>query len=158
MDTLTAFKWKVCCRNVKTFLWKGSYDAISSFPFSLECYKRMWIDKIPEVAKTKVSNLKRYSSKVKTLPRPPKTAHSNTPPHVYITVWKYLRKARERRLQSQRSVQPVRNHAICDRVQLLMLAKACNCFLMCAVLSVSLSKSIMFSKEGRGWESGGHSK
>ncbi len=41
--------------------------------------------------------------------------------------------------------------AICDHVQLLMLAKACNRFLMCAVLSVSLSlsKSITFSKEGR---------
>ncbi len=33
-------------------------------------------------------------------------------------------------------------------------AKACNRFLMCAVLSVSLSlsKSITFSKEGRGWK------
>ncbi len=42
--------------------------------------------------------------------------------------------------------------AICDRVQLLTLAKACNRFLMCAVLSVSLSlsKSIKFSEEGRG--------
>ncbi len=28
--------------------------------------------------------------KVKTLPRSPKTAHSNTPPHVYVTVWKDL--------------------------------------------------------------------
>ncbi len=28
--------------------------------------------------------------------------------------------------------------AICDRVQLLTLAKACNRFLICAVLSVSL--------------------
>ncbi len=37
--------------------------------------------------------------------------------------------------------------AIYDRVQLLTLAKACNRFLMCAVLSVSLSlsKSITFS-------------
>ncbi len=33
---------------------KGSYDAISSFTFSLECYKLFCIDKIPEVAKTKV--------------------------------------------------------------------------------------------------------
>ncbi len=48
-------------------------------------------------------------------------------------------------------------HAICDRVQLLSLAKACKRFLMCAVLSVSvsLSKSITFSKEGRGWKVGG---
>ncbi len=47
--------------------------------------------------------------------------------------------------------------AIYDRVQLLTLAKACNRFLMCAVLSVSLSlsKSIRFSKEGRGWKVGG---
>ncbi len=28
--------------------------------------------------------------KVKTLPRPPKTAHSNTPPHVYVMVWEVL--------------------------------------------------------------------
>ncbi len=34
--------------------FKGSYDAISSFAFSLECYKLIVIDKIPEVAKTKV--------------------------------------------------------------------------------------------------------
>ncbi len=49
--------------------------------------------------------------------------------------------------------------ASCDRVQLLTLAKACNCILMCAVLSVSLSlsKSITFSKEGKGWKVGGHS-
>ncbi len=42
--------------------------------------------------------------------------------------------------------------AICDRVQLLTLVKACNRFLMCAVLevSLSLSKLITFSKEGRG--------
>ncbi len=49
------------------------------------------IDKIPEVAKTKVSKPKRYSlsmflynSLSKTLPRPPKTAHSNTSPHKYL--------------------------------------------------------------------------
>ncbi len=35
------------------------------------------------------------------------------------------------------------------------LPKACNLFLMCAVLSVSLSKSITFSKKGRGWKVGG---
>ncbi len=37
-----------------------AFDVISSFPFSLECYK-LCIDKIPEVAKTKVSKPKRYS-------------------------------------------------------------------------------------------------
>ncbi len=39
---------------------KGSYDAISSFAFSLEGYKLI-IDEIPEVTKTKVSKPKRYS-------------------------------------------------------------------------------------------------
>ncbi len=39
---------------------KGSYDAISSFPFSLACYK-LFVHKIPEVPKTKVSKPKRYS-------------------------------------------------------------------------------------------------
>ncbi len=38
---------------------KGLYDAISSFAFFLECYKL--IDKIPGVAKTKVSKPKRCS-------------------------------------------------------------------------------------------------
>ncbi len=41
------------------------------------------------------------------------------------------------------------------RVQLLMLANACNRLLMCDVLSVSLLKSITFSKEGGGWKVGG---
>ncbi len=51
----------------------------------------LWIDKIPEVAKTKVSKPKINSYiKVKTLPRPPKTANLNTPPHVYIMVWEDL--------------------------------------------------------------------
>ncbi len=40
------------------------------------------IDKIPEVAKTKVSKPEIFYIKVKTLPCPPKTAHLNTPPHV----------------------------------------------------------------------------
>ncbi len=43
-----------------TGLLKGSHDVISSFSFSLECYK-LFIDKIPEVTKTKVSNPERYS-------------------------------------------------------------------------------------------------
>ncbi len=43
------------------FILKGSYYAISSFPFSLECYLAgLCIDKIPEVAKIKVSK-PRYS-------------------------------------------------------------------------------------------------
>ncbi len=72
---------------------KGSYDAISSFPLSLECYK-LCIDKIPEVAKTKVSKPKRYSlSKLRLCHAPLKQAHSNMPPHVYVTMWKYLRNA-----------------------------------------------------------------
>ncbi len=47
------------------------------------------MDKIPEVAKTKVSTPKRYSL-YKTRPHPHKTAHSNT--HVYITVWEDVHK------------------------------------------------------------------
>ncbi len=44
------------------------------------------IDKIPKVAKTKEI----FYIKVKTLPRPPKMAHSNKSPHVYIIVWEDL--------------------------------------------------------------------
>ncbi len=47
-------------RNSESLL-KGSYDAISCFAVSLECYKLFGIDKIPEVAKTKVPKPKRYS-------------------------------------------------------------------------------------------------
>ncbi len=50
-------------------------------------------DKIPEVAKTKVSKPKRYSLSKLRLPCPPKTGHSNTPPHVHATMWKYLHNA-----------------------------------------------------------------
>ncbi len=70
-------------------------------------------DKIPEVAKTKVSKPKRFFIKVKTLPHLPKRAHSNTPPHVYVTVWRERVREREReRITSQKSVKPVsfRNH------------------------------------------------
>ncbi len=63
---------------------KGSYDAVSSC-FSLRGVTSwLCIDKIPEVAKTKVSNPRRYSLlKVK-------TPYLNTPPHVYVTVWEDL--------------------------------------------------------------------
>ncbi len=62
---------------------KGSYDPISSIAYSLESNKLfMYIYKIPEVAKTKVSKPEIFYIKVKTLPRPPKTAHLNMPPHV----------------------------------------------------------------------------
>ncbi len=44
------------------------------------------IDKIPEVANTKEI----FFIKVQTPPRPPKTAHLNTPPHVFVTVWEDL--------------------------------------------------------------------
>ncbi len=53
----------------------------------------LFIDKIPEVAKTKVSKPKRYSLSKLRLPCTPKTAHSNTPPHVYVMMWKYLHNA-----------------------------------------------------------------
>ncbi len=39
---------------------KGSYDVISCFPLSLECYMLLRIYKICKVAKIKVSNSKRY--------------------------------------------------------------------------------------------------
>ncbi len=48
----------------------GSYDAISSFSFSLECYK-LCIDKIPEVTKTKVSTQRDILYK---------SSNSSTPP------------------------------------------------------------------------------
>ncbi len=34
-----------------------------------------------------------YSLSELRLPRPPKTVHANTPPHVYIMMWKYLHNA-----------------------------------------------------------------
>ncbi len=54
------------------------------------------IDKIPEVAKTQRSFKTKeiFFIKVKTRPRPPKTAHLNTPPHVYVTVWEDLQNNR----------------------------------------------------------------
>ncbi len=48
------------------------------------------IDNIPQVAKTSLKTKEIFFIKVKTLPHPPKTAHLNTPPHVYITVWEDL--------------------------------------------------------------------
>ncbi len=44
------------------------------------------------VTKLKVSHKMIYS-KVKADPDRAKTPHSNTPPHVYITMWKYLHNA-----------------------------------------------------------------
>ncbi len=72
----------------------------------------LYIDMIPEVAKTKVSQTKEILFiKVKTRPRPPKMAHSNTPPHVYIMVWeicktspKRTRKERRRNYYSRCSI------------------------------------------------------
>ncbi len=40
------------------------------------------------LGETKVSNPEIFFIKVKTRPRPPKTAHLNTSPQVYVTVWK----------------------------------------------------------------------
>ncbi len=51
------------------------------------------IDEIPKVAKTKVKPKEIFFRKVKTHPCPHKTAHSNTPPHAYVMIWKYLRNA-----------------------------------------------------------------
>ncbi len=71
-----------------------AFDVISSFPFSLECYK-LCIDKIPEVAKTKVSKPKRYSlSKLRLChtphhaPRIKKLKRSkHAQSHTQITLW-----------------------------------------------------------------------
>ncbi len=57
----------------------GSYDAISSFSFSLSVPSCLCIDKIPEVAKTKVSKPK------------PKTAHLNTPPRLRHCVGRFAK-------------------------------------------------------------------
>ncbi len=44
-------------------------------------------DNIPEVTKTNISKPNRYSlSKLRLVHAPPKTVHSITPPHVYVTV------------------------------------------------------------------------
>ncbi len=69
---------------------KGSYDVISSLPFSLECYKLFCIDKIPEVAKTK-SQTQRDILLLKL-----RLCHAllkrliQTRPYVYVTVWEDL--------------------------------------------------------------------
>ncbi len=73
------------------------------------------IDKIPEVAKTNISKPKRFSLSMLGLPRPLKTVHSNTPPHVYVTVCKYLRKAaqmytKRNTLFGLPKVDAIRNH------------------------------------------------
>ncbi len=69
-------------------LLKESYDAISSFAFSLECYEMFMYRQDPEVVKTKVSKPKRYSlSKLRLCHAPlkrliqthPYMSHSNTP-------------------------------------------------------------------------------
>ncbi len=68
----------VTCRNIL----KVSYNAISSFPFSLwSVTSWLCIDKIPEVAKTKVSKPKRCSL---SLPRPLKWL-IQTRPHMYTS-------------------------------------------------------------------------
>ncbi len=74
------------------FFWwieslKGSYDAVLFSLWSVTSW--LCIDKIPEVAKTKVSKPKRYSWSKSRPATPPKMAHLNTPPHVYVTtqIW-----------------------------------------------------------------------
>ncbi len=63
------------------------------------------IDKIPEVAKTQRSFKTKeiFFIKVKTRPRPPKTAHLNTPPHVYVTVWEDLQNTAQMYMQRKRA-------------------------------------------------------
>ncbi len=78
---------------------------ISSFPFSLECLQGcLCIDKIPKLAKTKSQKPKEiFFIKFKTRPRPPKTAHSNTPPHVYVTVWEDLHNTTQMYMQRKKA-------------------------------------------------------
>ncbi len=102
------------------YFLKGSYDAISSFLSLWSVTSCLCIDTIPEVAKTKVSK-EIFFIKVKTRPRSPKTAHSNTPPHVYVTVPnscvktppKCIRKERRRNYYSRCSVM---YYALCSIV------------------------------------------
>ncbi len=77
------------------------------------------IDKIPEVAKTKVSNPKEiFFIKVKTLPRPLKRLiQTLIQTHVYVTMWTYLHNAAQMFMQKRRrgfsnrsSVGAFRNH------------------------------------------------
>ncbi len=79
------------------------------------------IDKIPEVAKTEVSKPKRYSlSKSRLCQAPLKTSTSNTPPHVYVTMLKYLcnaakmsRKERRRGFSDRSSVDAAVSGRLC---------------------------------------------
>uniref|UniRef100_A0A672KTH3 DNA helicase n=1 Tax=Sinocyclocheilus grahami TaxID=75366 RepID=A0A672KTH3_SINGR len=63
---------------------KGSYDAISIFPFSLECYKLL-------VLKSKEI----FFIKVQSQPHLPKTARSNTPPELALISGCSIKKAQK---------------------------------------------------------------
>ncbi len=71
------------------------------------------IDKIPEVAKTKVSKPKRYSlSKLIFCHTPQKRIIQTCPHIVYITMWKYLHNAAQMFMQSpQLKVVSIRHHS-----------------------------------------------
>ncbi len=71
---------------------------------SLWSDKLIVIDTIPEVAKIKVSKPEIFFIKVKILSRPPKTAHSNTPPCVYVKMWKYLHNAAQMFMQRKKAL------------------------------------------------------
>ncbi len=79
------FIWFLGRRAYIKFLLKVSYDAISSFPFSLECYKLIehrwdpWLQR-----------LKRYSLSKLRLCRAPLKRGTFQTLHVYVTMWKYL--------------------------------------------------------------------
>ncbi len=77
------------------------------------------IDKIPEVVKIKVSTPNIYSLSMLRLPRPPKTTNSKTPPHVYITMWKYLHNA------AQMFTQRRCGFSNCSSVDAAMTGKRC---------------------------------
>ncbi len=63
-------------------LLKESYDAISSFAFSLKCYEMFTYRQDPEVVKTKVSKPKRYSLSKLRLCHAPLKRLIQTHPHM----------------------------------------------------------------------------
>ncbi len=73
--------------------FKGIIWCDFNFYFLWSVTSWLCIDTIPEVAKTKVSKPKRYSLSKLRFCHAPKVAQSNTPPHVYVTMWKYLHNA-----------------------------------------------------------------
>ncbi len=71
-----------CFYFTTVYFLKGSYDAISSFAFSLSVTSCLCIDEIPELPKTKVSKPKRYSLSKLRLDHAPLKRLIQTRPHM----------------------------------------------------------------------------